>query len=99
MNKKWIILCAVIVVIVAVLLIWKPFGSGSAPKAADTETSAEASAQLTEEQPAAAQADLSEGKKPSEEETEAEEESGAIILEDGGDLEIIIPDDEDSAGF
>lgn len=98
MNKKWIILCAVIVVIVAVLLIWKPFGSGSAPKAADTETSAEASAQLSEEQTAAEQADLSEGKKPSEE-TETEEESGAIILEDGGDLEIIIPDDEDSAGF
>ena len=99
-NKKWIILCAVILVILAVLLIWKPFGKETAKTGEAKETAeSEAAEQQAEQQTAAADAEKSDAETAAEETQTEEETSVPVILEDGGDLEIIIPDDEESAGF
>ena len=93
MNKKtWIWICAVVVLILAVLLILKPFSSKAAPEAvetaAETQQTVEPSAQPAETaQPAAEKA------------PEETEEPQALLIEDDGEIEIVVPEGEGSAGF
>lgn len=95
-NKTWIWICAVILVILAILLIWKPFGS----KTAQTEPAVEQTATPEPAQQAApAQTEVPQLEETSEDQPEEEEETGAYILEDEGDLIIVIPEGEGSAGF
>ncbi|MBQ6428615.1 MAG: hypothetical protein IJK03_07545 [Oscillospiraceae bacterium] len=94
-NKTWIILCAVVVVILAVLLVWKPFGA----KAAESEPAAEAASEQNLAAGSPAQSVSPTPEKTDEEEAEEEEEWSAYVLEDQGELEIVIPEDQDSDGF
>lgn len=98
-NKKWIWICAVIVVVLAVLLIWKPFGA----KAAQDDISADSvsSEPIAQEGPVQSAAPSSETLtgEPADGLTEEEEQTGAYILEDEGDLIIVVPEGEASDGF
>lgn len=98
-NKKWIWICAVVVVILAVLLIWKPFGA----KAAQDDISADSvsSEPIAQEVPVQSAAPSSETLtgEPADGLTEEEEQTGAYILEDEGDLTIVVPEDQASDGF
>ena len=98
-NKTWIILCAVVVVILAVLLVWKPFGA----KAAESEPVSEPAAVTASEQSlvagSPAQSVSPTPEKTDEEEAEEEEEWSAYVLEDQGELEVVIPEDQESDGF
>ena len=96
-NKIWIWIAALLVVILAVLLVWKPFG-GAAKAKPESQSAAESSAEQTAEKTEAAPS--AEPGQTSEEKTEEEQEtSEAVMLENEGDLEIIIPDDQESDGF
>ena len=104
-NKTWIWICALVVVVLAVLLIWKPFDRPAAPEE-PAQPAAETAAQPAVEQPAGQEASA-----PAEEaqpETSAVEEGGEeaeesplepAIVEDGGSLEIIVPEDQGTGGF
>ncbi len=95
-NKKWIVLCAAVVVILAVLLIWKPFASD----AKQDEPVVEAAGEQTPEQtPAAQPIDAEPGDTEEDVSAEQEEDPGAYMLEDGGDLIIVVPEDQESNGF
>lgn len=93
MNKKtWIWICAAVVVILAVLLIVKPFGSKAAPEAAETAAEAQQTAEPSAQPVQTAQ--------PAVEETPEEtEEPQALLIEDDGEIEIVVPEGEGSAGF
>ena len=97
-NKTWIWICALVVVILAVLLIWKPFGSkaGPAEPAADGEQTV---AQSAAQDPAAAQNAGDPTAAGSEGEASGEEDVQPMIIEDGGDLEIVIPEGQATGGF
>ena len=96
-NKIWIGIAALLVVILAVLLVWKPFG-GAAKVEPESQSAAESSAEQTAEKTEAAPS--AEPGQTSVEKTEEEQEtSEAVMLENEGDLEIIIPDDQESDGF
>ena len=114
-NKKtviWIVLLAV--VLAAALLIWKSCGSKD-PQAPDNRTENAEPADNTENTDNTAPADNAENAENSEntenaenaenaENTEPNEngesgEGGASIIEDGGDLVIVIPDDQGSGGL
>ncbi len=93
MNKKtWIWICAAVVLILAVLLIFKPFGAKAAPEAAETAAEAQQTAEPSAQPVQTAQ--------PAVEETPEEtEEPQALLIEEDGEIEIIVPEDEGSAGF
>ena len=92
-NKIWIGIAALLVVILAVLLVWKPFG-GAAKVEPEAQTAVETAVDTTEAAPSAEPGQTSEEKTEEEQET-----SEAVMLENEGDLEIIIPDDQESDGF
>lgn len=92
-NKIWIGIAALLVVILAVLLVWKPFG-GDAKTKPEAQTAAETAVDTMEAAPSAEPVQTVEAK--TEEEQEITE---AVMLENEGDLEIIIPDDQESDGF
>ncbi len=96
-NKTWIILCAAVLVFLAVLLLWKPFGA----KAPASEPASEPAGEAAAEQNLAAGSPAQpspEPEKTDEEEAEEEEEWSAYVLENDGDLEIVIPEDQESDG-
>ncbi len=92
-NKIWIGIAAILVVILAVLLVWKPFG-GTGKAEPEAQTAVETAVDTTEAAPSAEPGQTSEEKTEEEQET-----SEAVMLENEGDLEIIIPDDQESDGF
>lgn len=103
-NKIWIVICAVILVILAVLLIWKPFGSKAGQNEAAAEPVAQATqvpaAQQNDAQTVTAQPTDADHEQTAKEETDQEQEStGAVMIESEGDLEIVIPEDQESDGF
>ena len=97
-NKTWIWICALVVVILAALLIWKPFGgnAGSAEPAAQDDQSAEQSAA---QDPAAVQNAEDPAAAASETDENGEEDVQPMIIEDGGDLEIVVPEGQATGGF
>lgn len=100
MNKKtWIWICAAVVVILAVLLIFKPFGSKAAPEAAEEVAVAEQAAEPAAESVQAAQTAKPEAEKTAEETQEEEESGGTLYVEEDGDIVIVVPEGEGSAGF
>ena len=94
-NKTWIWICALVVVALAVLLIWKPFGRTAAPEQ-PAQPAAETAEQSAVEQPAGQEASTAaEGAGEEAEESPLE----PAIVEDGGSLEIIVPEDQGTGGF
>ena len=100
-NKTWIWICALVVLILAVLLIWKPFGRTAAP-ADPAQPAAESAQQPTgeaaAEQEASGTAEDAQTEAPDKEETEEPPIEPAIV-EDGGSLEIVVPEDQGTGGF
>ena len=90
-NKTWIWICAAVVLILAVLLIWKPFGAKDAQPAEEPAVSQEPVEQAEAPAP-------SEESQPQEEEEE-QETSGGILIEGDGVIEIVVPEGEASGGF
>lgn len=94
-NKRtlWIAIALAIVAIVIILFALKP--SGTETKAEDTavtEDAVQTSAPVVEPSPTA-------GGEVSAESAEEEESSVAQLIENEGDIEIIIPEDQASDGF
>ena len=89
-NKTWIWICAAILVILAVILIWKPFGASQAQPAetpAATEEAVQQEVSAPTEEPQAQEIE------------ETQEETGGILIEGDGEIEIIVPEGEGSGGF
>ncbi len=93
MKKKWILIAVLAVLLAAILLIWK---FGGAEKESERVEAPNPPAQ-TEAEPASAAVEPTAEPETSPE--PAEETSQALILENEGDIEIIIPDDQASDGF
>lgn len=91
-SKKWIMLCAVVVVILAVLLIWKPFGSNAQQNEPAIEPSPMSNAVTQPAETEPVQIEKAEV-------TSQPEEPSAYMLEDEGDLIIVVPEDQESNGF
>lgn len=90
MNKK--VLLAVCAIVLVLVLVFALRGCGAKPAdPADPAETAEAAAQPAEDNASAA-----EGEETADEEEQVQE---PVILEDEGDIEIIIPDDMESDGF
>ena len=90
MNKK--VLLAVCALVLVLVLVFALRGCGAKPAdPADTAATAEPAATQPAEDNAPA-----DGEETSSEEEQVQE---PVILEDQGDIEIIIPDDMESDGF
>lgn len=98
-NKNWVWICAVIVVILAVLLIWKPFARSAVEDEAAPLPTVEASGLQSEEQAEQATTEKAEPIDDTKEEEGEEESASAMILEDEGDLIIVVPEGQASDGF
>lgn len=96
-NKKWIWICALILVVLAVVLIWKPFGGAANTLAAEEQNTI----QETQSQASAAQAAENAPEQTAKEESAEEqaEETAPLLLEDEGDIVIVVPEDQSSGGF
>lgn len=91
MNKKKILICIlVLVVLAAAVFVWRQCGSERTEPAENGGESVQAAPADGEP----SQTGAEEQDKGNETET-----SGAVLMQDGGDIEIIIPDDEESDGF
>ncbi len=98
-NKHWIWICAAVVVILAVLLLWKPFGAKAVQENAPAESASQEP--VSQEVPVQSAAPSSEplSEEPPDDMAEDEEQPGAYILEDEGDLIIVVPEGQESDGF
>lgn len=97
MNKKTVLICALILVVLVVgLLVWK-LNTGdkpAVPAAPETEqTGEETTTDVVAENPQEPESSA----ETTDQETESNEE--AILLESEGEIEIIIPEDEETDGF